>query len=275
MSGITGDGSGETLPSRPDLKGMSSDYGDQATPPSINHRHRLHWLVALGGPVLLTVAIAVVVLVVVQRSMEIPLGQGTATFTWQNTGDEQNGSKQPFSGTASGYQVSGEVTQPKDVFGKNLTPAEIESGTLKFPKVIPISDIRGNIDGRHFTLMPELSFSALDGAASSSQEKDTCTTTSTPDSSSTVCSAPPSVTKARLKAFPHHFPIGNATGTFGSIRINAGLTVDTADLTHVTSATPTLGFTGTIGTLHISGIIKIVDHGGRTETAHTSFDVTK
>jgi hypothetical protein len=268
VSYIAGEGSQERVPSRPIYEGIQpSDDLDSTSSPSVDRHHRLHWFLSLGAPVILIVAIAAVLLIVIQRSTEIPLGRGTATFTWQNTGDEQNGSKQPFNGTAAGFQASGEVTQPKDVFPKDLTPAEIESGKVKLPTVIPISDMSGSINGRHFTIQPTLTLAALRAASTPSQLPSTCTTTSTPNGSTVDCSTPLTSTN---KAPPPRFsaiPFAQVSGTFGSMRIKAKITV--------APFTQAFGFSGTIGTLHITGVFKVTDHQGKTEAAHATFDVTK
>jgi hypothetical protein len=78
------------------------------SPHSFTGRHRQHWLMALGGPVLSVVAIAVGVLIVVHavQATDLPLGRGTGTFTWPNDGSGEGGSSQGFNGTAGRFQVS-------------------------------------------------------------------------------------------------------------------------------------------------------------------------
>jgi hypothetical protein len=120
----------------------------------------------------------------------------------------------------------------------------------------------GTINGRHFTLEPTLSFSG----GSVSTKKDTCTTTSTPDSSSTVCAPPSGTANKKARSNPTAFPWGQATGALGSMKVKARLTVDVL--------ARTFGFARTIGTLHITGQFKVVDHDGKTETAHVTFDIT-
>ena len=61
--------------------------------------------------------------------------------------------------------------------------------------------------------------------------------------------------------------LGHVTGTFRNQKVSAILT-----------ANPTgnnFDFTGTIGSLHVSGVIQSPTHHGNKATAHASFDVTK
>jgi hypothetical protein len=60
---------------------------------------------------------------------------------------------------------------------------------------------------------------------------------------------------------------GKVTGTFRNENLTAILTVNpTAN---------TFDFTGTIGSLHVSGVVRSPTHHGNKATAHASFDVTK
>jgi hypothetical protein len=60
---------------------------------------------------------------------------------------------------------------------------------------------------------------------------------------------------------------GKVIGTFRNQKMAAIVTDE--------AATNTLHFTGTIGSLHISGVIRWPTHHGNKATAHASFDVTK
>lgn len=60
--------------------------------------------------------------------------------------------------------------------------------------------------------------------------------------------------------------VGHVTGTFRDEPVRATLTAD------ITSKS--FDFAGTIGSLHVSGVISQVTQHGHTETAHAHFDVT-
>ena len=61
--------------------------------------------------------------------------------------------------------------------------------------------------------------------------------------------------------------IGTATGTFRNQKVSAILTAD---------PTPgTLDFSGTIGSLHVSGVIRSITRHGNKATARASFEITK
>lgn len=62
---------------------------------------------------------------------------------------------------------------------------------------------------------------------------------------------------------------GNVTGTFRGQPVRATLTAP------VKGESATFGFTGTIGSLHVSGVIAQPIQHGRSETAHATFDVTR
>jgi hypothetical protein len=267
-----------------DVAGSPEDDSHAAAPPhsgssrrgptsphSFTGRHRQHWLMALGGPVLSVVAIAVGVLIVVHavQATDLPLGRGTGTFTWPNDGSGEGGSSQGFNGTAGRFQVSGRATQPtSDV--PNVTPAEIANGTVKFPTTVQVASLRGTIDNKHFTLEPTLRFSVpksqMPSVAAPAQK---CTTTSTPDSVSIDCplAGVTHFTHKKSRLNPRAFPVGYATGTFGSMKVRATITAD--------AFTRSFGFAGTIGTLRLTGEFTVVDHDGKAETAHATFDVAR
>ena len=60
--------------------------------------------------------------------------------------------------------------------------------------------------------------------------------------------------------------VGSVTGTFRHEPVRATLTAD------ITSKS--FAFAGTIGSLHVSGVISQLTQHGRSETAHAHFDVT-
>jgi hypothetical protein len=64
-----------------------------------------------------------------------------------------------------------------------------------------------------------------------------------------------------------HGSLGTISGTFRNQKMNAIITSN--------AATNTFDFSGTIGSLHVSGIIKSITHHGDSATAHASFDVSK
>jgi hypothetical protein len=61
--------------------------------------------------------------------------------------------------------------------------------------------------------------------------------------------------------------LGMVTGTFRSQKLVASLTADVNN--------NSFGFKGTIGSLHVSGVVDSVIHHGEKATAHASFDVTR
>ncbi len=61
--------------------------------------------------------------------------------------------------------------------------------------------------------------------------------------------------------------LGNVTGTFRNQKLTAILTANPNG--------NNFDFTGTIGTLHVSGVIESPSHHGNKATAHASFDVTR
>lgn len=63
--------------------------------------------------------------------------------------------------------------------------------------------------------------------------------------------------------------LGNVTGTFRGQPVRATLTAV------IKGESSTFGFAGTIGSLHVSGVISQPIQHGRSETAHATFDVTR
>jgi hypothetical protein len=61
--------------------------------------------------------------------------------------------------------------------------------------------------------------------------------------------------------------LGTVSGTFRNQKMNAIITSD--------AASNAFDFSGTIGSLHVTGVIKNVTHHGDSATAHASFDVSK
>jgi hypothetical protein len=61
--------------------------------------------------------------------------------------------------------------------------------------------------------------------------------------------------------------LGTISGSFRSQPVNAIITSD--------PASNAFDFSGTIGSRHVSGVIKSVAHHGNSATAHASFDVTR
>jgi hypothetical protein len=61
--------------------------------------------------------------------------------------------------------------------------------------------------------------------------------------------------------------LGTISGRFRNQKVNAIITAD--------AASNAFDFSGTIGSLHVSGVIRSVTHRGNSATAHATFDVTK
>lgn len=78
-----------------------------------------------------------------------------------------------------------------------------------------------------------------------------------------VLTFPASLTSNKPRSF------GYVTGTFRGEPVRATLTAD------LKSTSPSFGFTGTIGSLHVSGVISQPIQHGKSETAHARFDVTR
>jgi len=70
---------------------------------------------------------------------------------------------------------------------------------------------------------------------------------------------------SELSAKPQKF--GYVTGTFRNQQVNATLTVNLKSITY--------GFKGTIGSLHVTGVVSEPVQHGDTETAHATFDVRR
>jgi hypothetical protein len=68
-----------------------------------------------------------------------------------------------------------------------------------------------------------------------------------------------------ISAKPQSF--GHITGTFRNQAVTGTLTANISS--------SFFGFKGTIGTLHVDGVVSQPHQHGNTETAHASFDVTK
>jgi hypothetical protein len=66
---------------------------------------------------------------------------------------------------------------------------------------------------------------------------------------------------------PTHGSLGTVSCTFRNQKMNAIITSN--------AASNAFDFSGTIGSLHVSGTIKSVTHHGDSATAHASFDVSK
>ena len=98
-------------------------------------------------------------------------------------------------------------------------------------------------------------------------------------------------------AIPSVFPVANVTGTIDgasfTLKINLSLTVPSSAATSLGNVTGTFrnqpisanitanssqnafDFTGTIGSVHVTGVVKSVKHDGNKATARATFDVTK
>jgi hypothetical protein len=83
----------------------------------------------------------------------------------------------------------------------------------------------------------------------------------TPFTLSIVLTLPTTATPAKPLTF------GHVTGTFRNEPVAATLTAN--------ANSSSFGFKGTIGTLHVGGVISQPRQHGNAETAHASFDVTK
>ena len=83
----------------------------------------------------------------------------------------------------------------------------------------------------------------------------------TPFTLDIVLTFPTSATSAKPQTF------GHVAGTFRNQAVTATLTAN------VNSSS--FGFKGTIGTLHVNGVISQPRQHGNAETAHAGFDVTK
>jgi len=247
------------------------DGGSVTDPISPSHRSRRKFVVwGFLAFVLIVAGSALLVVHVVKNAEAIPLGPGSATVSWVATTSETP-TPQHFVGTAAGLGVTGTAKQPNAT--SNLPT--ITAGAPTFPSKISIFHVTGTIDGKHFTLDPYFTFGSELNTLS---QGGTVTTTPlqpstcTPTSSSTQIAGFECTEQTALEGHPtpsqkpKPFVIGRATGSYGSLRVKAALTAQT-DIR--------LGFTGSIGAFHITGVIENIVRHAKTETAHAVFKVTK
>jgi hypothetical protein len=230
----------------------------------MSNRSRHYGLIALGVVVAVALVVGATALLVgkIRDSGAIPLGRGSATISWVSTGGSTSAS-QPFTGRAAGLAVTGTANLPNP----NSSYRTSTSGSPAFPSKVSIFHVTGTIDGRTFTLDPYYTFlKEFDTLPTTPLQPLTCTPTSNAYSVGSECALPPPTVVHGGSAVTRPLVLGDVTGTYGSLRISAALTLD---------GNRSFGFAGTIGTVHVTGVVEDLTRHGETEIAHATFQLTE